>query len=77
MLRLSKFRKFLLHVIYKRQRLDPNQRTVGHVFRGRGKILRICAPGIKLGFEISHKEKATMAQRRGGRVSKKSKKENY
>jgi hypothetical protein len=34
---------------------------------------------VKLGFEISDKEKATTVRERGGggRVSKKSKKENY
>ena len=44
--------------------------------------LNFCTPGIKLGFEICDKEKATRVQGgRGGRVSKKSKKkrkkENY
>jgi len=38
------------------------------------RYLNFCTPGIKLGFEISDKEKATMMQGGGG-VSKKSKKE--
>jgi hypothetical protein len=44
------------------------------------RYLNFCTPGIKLGFEISDKEKATGVQGEGGRVSKKSKKrkkENY
>jgi hypothetical protein len=54
--------------------LNRTKEPLDTSLEGGERYFNFCTPGIKFGFEISDKEKATREQGEGGRVLKKSKK---